>query len=598
MYNTSEAYKEQIRNPVRDYSYMRIQFKLTDPDADTDAEVHDNGGTPWSKTPSVIDAPAVSERYVSLEQNRWLLNGGMRMVPDKGPYKYQAFVGNKMSGDDGYLEEPTTITIDFDEDAYSFRGFTIVFDTIGNDYPAEFCVQGSLSGTLVYEKNFIAEAVECVVAEPVPGEDRFLDRLVFSFKSTALPYRRVRIEELILGLRKAFDENSIVSAEWRRTNDLMNTVLPDESMSYTFYDPEREYNPDNPEGIWAYVETGQQVSFQYGYQLEDGTVEWIPGSTYYIDGSPTAENGSMLSKVTFNTVSRLQGLTDIYDEGIYSEMGVSLYDLAETVLRWAGVVDGYGNPLYVLDESLKAYITTAPLPVQPVREILQVIANAGMCTLYTDRNGYIVFGARNEGNSAFNYTFADIKDKAPTVEKYPYLKNLSVTARNVNRSDASEELASVDVADAKKTEYVVEYDAATDIKVTFSDGLTADRIVGIYAYRTKLILTGSGKVTVIGVKLNESIYIVQKACNPIGEDCALENPFICNQMHAMAYLEWMSQILMKRNLYSFDDRGFPEVDALDSVSIDTAFTPARKAHLTSIAIKYSGGLSGHVEVLG
>jgi hypothetical protein len=46
-----------------------------------------------------------------------------------------------------------------------------------------------------------------------------------------------------------------------------------------------------------------------------------------------------------------------------------------------------GTVKWVIDESLKDITTTAPLPVDTLANCLQLIANAGMCVLYQDRNG-------------------------------------------------------------------------------------------------------------------------------------------------------------------------------------------------------------------
>ncbi len=597
MFEMSNKYKSQIRKTVRNYSYMRIQFRLTDPDADVDAEVSNSGQTAWSENPNVLDTKQVSPRYATLEQNRWLLNGTMQQLPEGEPYEYQGFVGSQLSDKDGNMAEPTVITVQFDNGPYSFRGLTLQFDTVCIDYPAEIQILASLEDTIVYDRIFEVDAVEFAVSEPIPGNGSFADKLEITFLKTSLPHRRIRIEGLVLGLCKTFDEASLVSSEWKRANDLMNTVLPDESMKYTFYDPKREYNPDNPEGIWAFVESGQQVKFQYGYQLDDGSVEWMPGSTYYVDGSPTAESSSVLSKATFNTVSKLQSLTDIYDEGVYDPNGRTLYELAESLMQWAGVKDGNGHSLYILADSLKNYTVTAPLPVQQVRELLQLIANAGMCILHTDRDGKIVFAPRSNKESAFQYTGNDVKSKAPTVKKYPYLKNLTVMASSYAPASNEEELTSINVSNAAETEYLVEFDAATDVNVTAMDGLSVDSVIGVYARRARVVVTGTGKLIITGKKLNESSYVVQKSCSPVGEDCTLENQLICSQAHALEYLQWMADILTKRNVYTFEDRGFPEVDAADPVTLDTAFSEERTAQITSITVKYNGALSGNIVVL-
>lgn len=598
MYQVSEQYENQIKKTARNYSYIKVRFGITDPDADAAAVLAQNGQMPWSVLPEIEDVNTVSARYATLEHNRWLLNGNQKIIPNNNHYMYQAFVGDKVSDENGEFDTYTDLTIEFGGGAYAFSGLSFSFDTILNDYPAEINVRGYYQEALIYDKQSSVTGVNYVFDQRIPESDAFVDKLVIRFTKTNAPNRRIRVEDLTLGIIKILTESRIISATWSRSNDLMNTVLPQESFSFTFYDVNREYNPDNPEGLWEYMETGQPVKFWFGYQLDDESIEWIPGSNYIIDGSPKVANGDSLSQVTFNTISPIQNLTSIYDEGVYSATGTTLYDLADRILQWSGVLDSYGNKKYLLDESLKNYVVHNPLPVLPVKELMQLIANEGMCVMFTSRSGFIVLSPRLSTDSGFVFSLSDVKNTSPEVSKYPYLHTLSVKVSDLVPETSVSEITSVEIDNLSSATIIVEHDAATNISVEGSSGVTINNIIGLYAYRSKIVVSGTGKITIKGNKLIPREYLLSKVYNPVGEDCALESKLMQDRNHAEQYLDWMADVLKKRNVYSFDDRGFPELDIADIISTDTAFTDDKKVNLTSYKVTFNGGLSGTAQVLG
>ena len=254
--------------------------------------------------------------------------------------------------------------------------------------------------------------------------------------------------------------------------------------------------------------------------------------------------------------------------------------------------------LSLLDHILKIYAEKNPLPSTEVKQILQLIANAGMCLLNVDRDGKITFTTRNSNVSEFQFTLKDIKDSSPDIKKYPYLKTLYVKVKEYSVDTATTTIVSVDIIGATSTEYSVEFSAATDLSVSVSSGLTLVEIKGLYATHADIVLTGTGTITISGKALIENEYIVSKNCNPVGEDCMLENDLIGSREHALQYLDWMAEILQMRNVYLFSDRGFPEIDEADIITIDTAFTDLKQVIITSTKVEYNGGLSGETEVLG
>lgn len=597
MYQVSEAYKKDIRKTIRNFSYIKVNFRVVDPDAAESAVYSDTGRESWSGTPDLMDAIDVQNRYGTLEPGVWLLDGSVATLG--GPSKYQGFVSTQFSDESNNLlfDSQIKLTLTFG-DAYMFRGLGVDFDKVQNLYPKSIYIKGYYNEELVFEHSSEVTSSQFVLNQEVPAQPGFVNKLEFIFDSSRLPVHRLRVEEIILGVQKVFTENEIISATWQRTNDLMNTVIPSNNFSYTFYDTDKEYNPDNPEGLWEYLEGRQQVSFSLGYQLDDGSVEWIRCSKNFTDGRPSITKSNTLCEVTFNTVSRLEQLTEQYDEGVYVAEGATLYDLARAVLRWAGCVSTNGDDDFVLSNTLKNYKCFNPLPVLEAKQLVQLIANAGMCLLYVDREGVITMSPRPSQVEDFKFTLDDILSSAPDISKYPYLKNLSAKIRTVSVESESAEIASVEVADAVEQLFVIDYDESTEISIAVSSGLTLVSTVGIFAHRAKIVVTGTGVITITGKKLNENFITITKQFNTIGEDCAVENQLLGTLEQGYEYIDWMGEVLQKRNVYAFSDRGFPEIDEGDIVQLDTSFTDAKVANITGSTIEYNGALSSETEVLG
>lgn len=592
MYDVSTQYKQQIKQTFRNESLIQIKFGLVDPDAVDNAYINETSPqAPFSEDPELVDDEVVSELYATLEQNFWLLDGSMRILPDAEPYQHQGYVSQELSsGSDCSYESGIFFTVKFNSGFYAFRGMTFTFDTVQGNYPTSVTITGFLEGEQVFSATKTIDAVEYLIETNIP----YVDTLTFTFGKSKLPGRRMRIQDLILGVVKVIDSATLSTSSWSRTNDLMNTVLPTNEFTFSFYDVKGEYNPDNPEGIWEYLDRGQSIDVKYGYTMNDGSVMWIPATTLYTDGTPSVTNEGSLSQVTFSAMSRLQMLTDTYDVDVYSASGRTLYSLAETLLQWSGL----SATDYILCNKMKDYTFYGVLPPQEVRELLQLIANASMCLLSVDRNGKIVFSERPTTSSGFTFELTDVLNAAPSINKYPYLKKLSTYVYKYTVAGASESISSLEVSGATNQDFEITYSAATDVTITSNSGITVNSIKGTYANKMIVNLTGTGTLEISGKLVNSNTSKVSQSFNVVGEDCELDNFLICSADHASEYITWTGEILNKRNVYTFADRGFPEIDPTDKISIETLFTDSKDVLITGSEITYNGGLSGSTEVLG
>lgn len=673
MQQVSNSYKEQIKKDVRNISHMRIRFSIVDPDAVRDVTISDNGEMPWATLPDYNNEEDVLGRYGTFEPGYWLLDG-TRLTMGAEENIYQAFVSDKISDASCNYSTPPSITIQFSEDLYAFGGMSFYFDTIGNDYPSTIRLEGYADNTKIMDKYIIVPQARFDYRGHIPETTGGrINKLVISFNTSTLPYHRLRLEDIVLGINMNITGDTLIDSTWSRSNDLMNTVLDDNSFSFTFYDPNKDYNPDNPEGIWEYLEAGQDVQFDYGYELDNGTIEWVKGCRLYTTGETSITNGDTLPQVTINATSLLQRLEQLYSCAEYIKGGISLYQLAFGLLNGVYAYDTFDRPMFELDDKLKNYRFYGILEERSVKDVLQLVANAGMCLMYIDRDGKIIIKDRETVQQNFVYDDMAVKDRAPMSNKYPYLKDLSVKVTEYTVSSTIEEITTLDVQDAHNDEFVIEYDIATDITIevrqveqtasvaTFAMAkaravkkdvvihnavkvptgtarpdtprrpsassfphidswetvgalvfpeeeepiepeppvvpLTIDETLGVYTTRTMVKATGTGTIVIKGKKVIQNEYTVTKHYNDVGDDCELESALVSNRAHALEYLDWMGEMLTKRDLYSFDDRGFPEIDITDNVGIDTAFTESKRCFVQKIDVNYNGGLSGKVEVI-
>lgn len=137
---------------------------------------------------------------------------------------------------------------------------------------------------------------------------------------------------------------------------------------------------ENDESSVNFFELGQDIEALYGQELDDGTIEWIPGINLALK-----EWSADDEKLNLSASDRFDSMNGTYYRGQYHPEGISLYNLAVDVFTDAGV-----DPReYGVDTYLKTVIVRNPIPVVAHKEALQLIANAGRCILYQDRTGKI-----------------------------------------------------------------------------------------------------------------------------------------------------------------------------------------------------------------
>ncbi len=348
-----------MRNPL---SYIRVTIGVINQEAQSSAYVpHPENYTYYSNLKWPLDNYQVQELYATCDQDYTAVDGSMYFLPRAR----EDVVLNQ-----GIVSEdlPGSIEIQFPI-RYDIKGLTVEF---GRAYPVDFRIESD-NKTVEIAGN----ATEHFVTEEIFEGATFLR---FVPASMANGQSRFRIHQLTMGIGIYFDNRKILSATKKEHISPVMEELPALDFDMTIDNKDRAYDVENEESTVNFLETGQEVKVLYGQELDNGTVEWLPGATVYL-----REWSADDEEMSFTATDRFESMDGTYYKGEYRSEGISLYDLAVDVLKDAGV----DSRTYWLDNYLKDVSVCNPMPVVSHKEALQLIANAGRCILYQDRSGNI-----------------------------------------------------------------------------------------------------------------------------------------------------------------------------------------------------------------
>lgn len=364
MYQTSQEYKESMKRPVRNQSYMKIQLGLINQEAQQTAGLFDtNKYNDFSDAESIFNQHTV-RRYATYESNFWKANGISFFLPEKkSDYRKDGITSTNL------FEESFHVKFVFGCGKSDIKGLTIKF---GRNYPTKFTIVTDNATSFEYENT-----EELFKSDDVFENTESIELVITEMN---VPNVRVRIDYIIFGLGLEYDDEWISEASSNTTLSAINEDLPESEFKVTLCNDNQLFNVDNPSSDINFLESGQKVNVMMGYMLDDGNIEWIKMHSLYV-----SEWSADDSSATITAVDILKYLDEKYYKGIYYEDGISLYDLAVSVFEDAGLTEED----YYIDSYLKKVTVHNPLPNVTHKEALQIIANAGRCIMDYDRNGKI-----------------------------------------------------------------------------------------------------------------------------------------------------------------------------------------------------------------
>ena len=581
---------EQLKKPKRNLGFLKVKFNIVDPE--TNPDLSSNSEEIFSDLDNIKETTIPqSKNYATLEKNFWLLNDSQ---PIYGSEELeQTYVSSYMSDKNCLFSDKACITLT--SSVYlTTLGLTMVFDSIDKNYAKKLKVKAYRDSTMIMDKDYTLSSYSDRLIFADNEELVRWNKIEIYFIESSLPYRRIRVNQLLFGIMETYTDENLISAESKEKTTMITSELPTHTFKFTIDNMNKLFNPDNPQGWYRYILQQQPISYEWGYQLDDGTIEWILGGKMLLTGS--VEVGE--NQVSFSTTSLINYLTKVYKKGVYNSSGRSLYDLAVDVLEDSNI----DSSQYNLWSGLKSIKTDAPLPKLEARQLLQIIATTGNCILFTNRENVINI-------QPFNYVLNpdgmsyDFITSNPVVKVQSELHNTIIYINHYSKEDSVSELfknESLEITGTRTIE--IEYDLATDISATITGGTIVNaNYYGRYAI-LKITNTSEDTISlkVSGKKINNSQTIDSKQFNDDGENIEYKNDLITQMVESSKETklkDFIGNWYNNRNIYSFENRGDIVKDTREIIPIETDFSNSLIGYLVENNINYDGAWSGNSVVV-
>lgn len=278
----TESYDKAVTASSR-RMFARAVFDLVDPDAEITG-VATNSESELSLKDQIVErgSGSTDQRIATLELDRWLLDGSFEIRPD-APTDREGQVGwesDGLCGADGvfalpypYIEMSLTnvsilqaVTLEFSDDPL-------------DGHPVDFDVELWAGSTLLESVSIVENANTKLVVEDFTVNNPTAVRLIV--KKWSKPFRRVRLARFMLGFIEIWDGSVIQDVDIYTEVTFSGLKIPYSSCTIRVENKNHRFDPYAPNTLFASIEERQAIIVDLGLRLEDGSVEWIPGGTYY-----------------------------------------------------------------------------------------------------------------------------------------------------------------------------------------------------------------------------------------------------------------------------------------------------------------------------
>lgn len=610
MKQTTPAYREAMEQPMREAVEAEVVFQNIDPEAALDGEWTDNGCTLWTDCADLSSGMDYGRTVYTLELNRCLLDDPFVLLRGPEEKVRDGFVSDKFptqksggnapksgvypAGGVGWPYDPdevgdvqqtmSILTRKFSKPR-TFPGITVVFDRRCGEWPryaSVIYIQGGREcGRLSIKVAGVSQFL------PLPARD--VEEVRLSFWGM-LPGHRCRVESVLFGVERVFGNRDLVELSQRHDVDPLARRLPKEEFSFTVLDFAREYDLENPDGVWQYIAEKAPVRVRFGIHTPEG-VQWTRPDRYLLNGRPAFLN----NQVTFKATGLLGAMDSVYYKDVLGEK--TLYDMAQAVLRDAHLLPAAdGSEPWEISTTLRSITTTGVLPIVGHASCLQIIAHAGRCRLYTDdENRFHLEPFDPEtGATDFVLDFGSITEGSQQAAKLPGLRTVEVKCRGLTPEQQRTVLFE---GSTDETVLHIEFRPAQQVEVQASGGRLLES--RIYAQAADLKLSaGTKQVTVTGVPLRETSTVFQFPVQREGAADTEQNPLITDEKNARALAQHTADYLKMRNTYDMEYRGNPELETGDVIETETRFLPRLKGLVLTDEITFNGALHGRIKLKG
>ena len=283
------------------------------------------------------------------------------------------WVSNAISGEDGTFAEPPFVYVAFSE-PISTIGTTVFFG--GAAYPTKIALTAYAPDGASFINRGTFDTSGAIAALSMEAQQ--YSYLKIEFLEMSEPESAVEISDIMYGLLKIYDKDSIQSATIVNAVGFAGTKLPSQQLTFVVDNSNREHDLLNPKGIYKYLENGQPVEVEC---IINGEAVFM--GTYYFQTASTP-NSSMLTTIkASDKITALDG--DKFTGGANGNS--TLGAMVDVVLAGTDIQTEY-------EGNLAAAVVAKAIPTTTSkREALRLLAQAACCSCWFSRDNVLHFGA-------------------------------------------------------------------------------------------------------------------------------------------------------------------------------------------------------------
>lgn len=357
MYNVSRKYSKQIKKvPFRNRSHIKAILGVINKEAQNNIKAENLDDYLYiSNVYDLFETDEIGKRYATYERDYFRVDGSMLYAPKEEELDNYIISNNGIISKTGIINFSLGNTYDLPGLTIDF-GYQIIndFNVIINDEDEVIEIRDNTESRYVIER----------------GIESVSDIKIIIFDTDKM----LHIEYFLCGVAIVFNNKNTEEANINEEISPVSLELSSTRFELTGFNNNRRFDIEKEENIANYLKIGMDIDISLGYELDSKKIEYVKMaklslSEWIIDDK----------RIIIKGEDTLSLLDERYIEGVYEEH--TLYDLAEMVFVKAGIEDYYIDPL------LKDFNTKNPLPPVSYKELLQLIANAGTCSLIQGRNG-------------------------------------------------------------------------------------------------------------------------------------------------------------------------------------------------------------------
>ena len=409
-----------------------IKFGLVDVTAKEDSTITVNDKQEFVDLQDLKEEELEEVKYGTCEKNQFALDGSFELMPEE--LNNMGWWSNEMSDENGSFTIPLVMEIDFTK-PHSSLGLTLVFSK-ARDYCNHLNLKYyDLDGNLISDKDFYPNSFYYVCNNIVEN----YGKIIITFYSTNNPYRYLKLYRILYGAEKVFEGDNLISANILEEIDLLSSEISINTLDFTVYSEEDEFNIINPQGFYRLLQERQKLEVTETLIKTNEEKEF---GTFYLDTWKSEKDKLM----TIGAID-LIGVIDKTDfmGGIYKD--ITFEDLIQQIMSSSKVKERE----YEIEEALKNIELTGYIPICTHREALQQAVFAVGAVADCSRSEKIKIYSIKENVNQSVIERTNILQGTKVIEQNEIVTAVEILSHNYVLSETEEEIAKqeLDVGDNK-----------------------------------------------------------------------------------------------------------------------------------------------------